>query len=115
MEPPLPVYSTEDFREYVRRYPVKERESIIYNLNHIDKEDIKRIKYLKGEWKHLKRYRIGDNRIFLAYCKECYNKYRDKFSCSDDHEFCNIKNLEKIVVFSLNLRKKVYKRNLQRI
>lgn len=106
MEPSLPVMQLEDFEMQLKRFPKKEREKIIYQLKHIDKNDVVRIPYLKGDLKFIKKYRIGDNRVFLAYCSECYNKYRERINCS----ICDKDQLERIVVFSINSRKKLYKR-----
>ncbi len=106
MSEPLPVFQHEVFMKQLQRFPLRERDKIVDKLKHITNEDIRRVPYLKGSYKHLKKYRTGDYRIFMAYCAECYNKYREKINCND----CEEDNLEKIVVFSIDSRPKLYKR-----
>lgn len=103
---PLPVFQYEVFEKQLKKYPLKERNKIVYDLKHITAEDIKRIPYLKGKYKYLKKFRIGDHRIFMGYCAECYNKYREIINCND----CNNSNLERIIVFAINNRPKLYKK-----
>ena len=106
MTSPLPVFQSESFREHMKTIPRSDREDIILNLKLIDKEDIKRRRYLKGELKHFKKYRIGDYRILLSYCAECYNKYRKEFNCN----ICDKNFLERIVVHLIDKRTKMYKK-----
>lgn len=106
MSSPLPVFQSELFRVQLKGIPRKDREDIIYNLKHIDKDDVKRRKYLKAELKHFKKYRTGDYRILFSYCAECYNKYQKEFNCS----ICDKNFLERIVVHSIDKRPKLYKK-----
>jgi len=110
MSSTLPVFQSESFIMSLRSIPRSHREDIILNLKRIDNEDIRRIRYLKGEFKHLKKYRIGDYRIFLSYCAECYNKFRKKINCN----ICDENFMERIVVHSIDKRPKLYKKMKRR-
>lgn len=53
-----------------------------------------------------KQLRIGDYRVLFAYCRECYETYRSFLKC----DICSDNDLDRIIVFSIDKRKVVYKK-----
>ena len=102
----LPVIYTLKFRENFQSIPTKDQKRIEYDLTHMNRKDIQRMGYLKGNMNYIKKMNNGNYRIILGYCVECYPNFRDKLNCA----ICDGNNLERIIVFSLHPRKKVYNR-----
>lgn len=98
------------FRRQFDGLPPKERRQIEYNLKRLSEEDLRGIPYYKGPLKHFRKYEIGDYRIILAYCPECFNKYRKIIHCKIC--FREIKDvISRIIVFYVYPRKKLYRNN----
>ncbi len=104
MSDALPVIYTRNFKDNFISFPSKDQKRIEYNLTHMTRQDVLRQGRLKGELNYLRKMRDGDYRIFLAYCAECYNEFREKINCT----ICNNDNLERIIAFFIHSRKKLY-------
>lgn len=106
MSEPLPVVFTKNFEENLRFIPQRDQNRILYDINHMNRQDILRQGYYKSELNFLRKLRNGDYRVILTYCADCYPKFRYIIKC----EICDRKNLERIVVFFIYHRKKLYQR-----
>lgn len=69
--------------------------------------EAKKIPYYKGDLNMFKKFSYKDLRIIFAFCRECYPNHRQKINCKN----CNEDNLDKIILFVIYRRKKMY-RNL---
>ena len=112
MSVPLPVIFTKNFEQNINLIPNRDRERIIDNLRHMNRQDILRQGRLQGELNYLRKMNFGDYRIFLAYCAECYSNFKEKINCA----ICDREDLERIVVFFIYPRKKLYQpRKFQKV
>jgi len=106
MSDPLPIIKTKNFNNALKKIPQKEQTKIIYNLSLITRQDAFRVGYLHGDMNHFKKYRLGDYRILMAYCYDCFeNGHYNKLKCS----VCDEENLERIILFHVFQRKKGYR------
>ncbi len=110
MSPPLPVILQDKCTKQLKKIQNPYRERIKSRLKEIEKNEIVDTPYLKGDLRFFKRIRIGDFRVLLAYCRECYEIYRNFLNCS----ICSEKNLDRIIVFSIDKRRNVYKKAKRR-
>ncbi len=84
------------------RMPQKIRDSILSDFAEMDTERVKQYPYYKASfYKTLKKYVKSKYRIFFAYCYECFGKYDDFLKCP----FCDENNLERVVLYDIQLRK----------
>ena len=112
MSTPLPIKFTKNFEIGLNSLPDRDRKRILYDLTHMNSQDILRQGHLQGELNYLRKMNNGDYRIFLAYCAECFKNFREKINC----QICDEKDLERIIVFFIALRKKLYHpQNIQHI
>lgn len=112
MSTPLPIHFTKNFEINLNGIPERDRKRILFDLRHMDKHDILRQGHLQGELNYLRKMNNGDYRIFLAYCAECYENFREKINC----KICDENDLERIIVFFISPRKKLYSpQNIQHI
>ena len=108
MSQTITIFTSSVFREQFNSLSQKDKKRIQYDLTHLNITNLSSFPYLKGEFKHFRRYRSGNYRIIMAYCPECYNKYRDLLNCvicpeiEDDIEI-------RIVIFYVYPRKKLYR------
>ncbi|MBA7527275.1 hypothetical protein ES705_19451 [subsurface metagenome] len=84
--------------------PKKDQKRIEFDLTHMNKQDVLRQGRFKGELNYFRKMNNGDFRILLAYCAECYDNFRSKINCA----ICDDENLERIIVFFIHPRKKLY-------
>ena len=112
MSTPLPVKFTKNFESSLNSLLEKDRKRILYDLTHMNKQDVLRQGALQGELNYLRKMNNGDYRIFFAYCAECFNQFHEKINC----QICDEDFLERIIVFYITPRKKLYDpRNIRRI
>ena len=112
MSAPLPIKFTKNFENSINNIPEKDRKRILYDLTHMNSQDVLRQGQLQGELNYLRKMNNGDYKIFLAYCSECYQKFKEKINCA----ICDGVNLERVIVFFLAPRKKLYQpRNIQNL
>ena len=112
MSTPLSIKFTKNFQMGFSSIPDKDQKRILYDLTHMNKQDILRQGHLQGELNYLRKMNNGDYRIFLAYCGECYINFREKINC----QICDENDLERIIVFYISPRKKLYQpHNIQHI
>ncbi len=112
MSEPLPVIFTKNFQNNISLIPAKDRKRILEDLTHLNHHDVLRQGRLQGELNYLRKMNNGDYRIFLAYCAECYHEFKYRIKCS----ICNEEDLERIIVFFLYPRKKLYQpKKFQRV
>lgn len=104
MSDALPVIYTKNFQYNFKQIPKKDQKRIEYDLTHMNKQDILRQGRFKGELNYLRKMNNGYFRIFLTYCADCYEDFRNKINCA----ICDSENLERIVVFFIYPRKKLY-------
>ena len=104
MNTPLPIKFTKNFKINFNGIPERDQKRISYDLTHMDKRDILRQGHLQGELNYLRKMNNGSYRIFLAYCAECYENFREKINC----QICDASDLERIVAFFISPRKKLY-------
>ena len=112
MSIPLPIKFTKNFEININSIPERDRKRILYDLTHMNRQDVLRQGHLQGELNYLRKINNGDYRIFLAYCVECYESFREKINC----QICDASDLERIVAFFIFPRKKLYSpKNIQQI
>ena len=104
MSTPLPIKFTKNFEININSIPERDRKRILYDLTHMNRQDVLRQGHLQGELNYLRKINNGDYRIFLAYCVECYESFREKINC----QICDASDLERIVAFFIFPRKKLY-------
>ena len=100
----LPIIFTKNFEYNFTLIPKKDQDRIHLDLTHMNRQDILRQGKLQGPLNYLRKMNNGDYRIFLAYCKECFNEFRDRISCT----ICDENELERIIAFFIYPRKKLY-------
>lgn len=105
MSESLPVIFTKNFEQNLKSIPQHDKKKILYNLTHMNKQDAFRVGYFKGDLNHVKKLRVGDYRVILGYCADCYLQHKEYLNCS----ICNENDLERIVAFFVYPRKKLYK------
>ena len=92
------------FNKQLKKLRLSSKEKTVI-LDHFDSMDSIQASnypyYQHGIYKAYKKYKKGDLRFKFAYCKECYNKYREIHKCI----FCNEEELERIVIFEIFRRK----------
>lgn len=112
MSTPLPIKFTKNFEINFNGIPERDQKRILYDLTHMNRQDVLRQGHLQGELNYLRKMNNGDYRIFLAYCVECYKNFREKINC----QICDENDLERIIVFFISPRKKLYSpQNIKRI
>ena len=104
MSETLPIIFTENFKYNFNLLPERDKKRIEYDLRHMNKHDILRQGQLRGPYNYLRKMNNGDFRIFLAYCAECYFKFKDIIKCL----ICDGEDLERIIAFFIYPRKKLY-------
>ena len=105
MSSALSVIFTKNFEDAINNIPERDRKRILYDLTHTNRQDILRQGHLQGELNYLRKMNNGDYRIFMAYCSECYKEFRHKINCI----ICDKNNLNRLVVFFIAPRKKLYR------
>ncbi len=104
MSTPLPIKFTKNFEISFNGIPERDQKRILYDLTHMNRQDVLRQGHLQGELNYLRKMNNGDYRIFLAYCVECYKNFREKINC----QICDENDLERIIAFFISPRKKLY-------
>lgn len=109
MTEPLPVRRTHTFQQDLKSLvPKKNRKNLIYELEHISKDDLKRHNLLKSaSLKPFRSYRRGDLRILFVYCSQCFHQFDKRLNCKG----CNENELEKLVLVLIDHRSKIYRYN----
>lgn len=83
----------------------KEREEILDYFKNYTDEKADRDPYLKEEKiKMFKYHKYKQIRILYGYCKECFGTHSNFFNCPH----CNRNDLEKVVLFGVGHRTKLY-------
>ena len=106
MAAPLQVLLQIKCQKQLKKIQNPDRRRIKSKLQEIDENAVINTPYLKGNLQYFKRLRIGDYRVLLAYCRECYETYRNFLRC----DICSNNHLDRIIVFSIDKRKGVYKK-----
>ena len=110
MSPPLPVIIYDKCQKQLKKIQNPQRKRIESKLKEIEREEIINIPYLKGDLRYYKRLRIGDFRVLLAYCRECYELFRNILECP----ICNEDDLDRTIIFRIDKRKSIYKKAKRR-
>ncbi len=84
----------------------KVRNEILDYFKNITDEQARRDPYYKGEINMFKHHSYKELRIFYGYCKECYGKHYTSINCS----ICNGNILDRIVLFAIYQRPKLYQK-----
>jgi len=83
----------------------KEREEILDYFKNYNDEKADRDPYLKEEkLKMFKYHKYKQIRVLYGYCKECFGTHSTFFNCPH----CNRNDLEKVVLFGVGHRTKLY-------
>ncbi|MHA2339308.1 MAG: type II toxin-antitoxin system RelE family toxin [Candidatus Hodarchaeales archaeon] len=106
---PLPVRRTLTFQNDLKNLiPKKNRNNLIYELEHISKDDLKRHPLLKSpSLKPYRSYRRGDLRILFVYCSQCFHQFNKRVNCKG----CDKDDLEKLILVLIDHRSKIYRYN----
>lgn len=109
MTEPLPVRKTLTFQNDLKSLiPKSNRNNLIFDMEHITKEDLSRFDNLKSPTlRHFRRHRRGDFRILFIYCFQCFHELNKPINCIG----CNENDLEKLVLISIDHRSNSYRDN----
>ncbi|MFW9896329.1 MAG: hypothetical protein ACFFD7_11035 [Candidatus Thorarchaeota archaeon] len=106
MQEPLPVRRTRTFQhDLMSLIPKNNRKNLIFDLEHITKDDLRRNPMLKADFlKPFRSRRRGDFRTLYVYCFECFHYFNKRLNCMG----CNENDLEKLVLALIFHRSKNY-------
>lgn len=109
MTEPLPIRRTFTFQsDFKNIIPKKNRANLLFDLEHISKEDLSRYPILRTEkLKPFRSYHKAQNRILFVYCHQCYHQFNKKLNC----EGCDGNDLEKLVLCLIDHRSNAYRYN----
>ncbi|MBA7549603.1 hypothetical protein ES705_42093 [subsurface metagenome] len=105
----LPIRRTLTFQNDLKSLiPKNERKNLLFDIEHISKDDLSRFHLLKSKMlKPFRSYHKGQNRLFFIYCHQCYHEYNKKPNC----EGCDENDLEKLVFCMIDHRSNAYRYN----